>query len=602
MKLEEEKSERLKIFIIFVFICYSLIVARLVYLQVIRAEYYKNMSDNNRVKMKRIEGPRGKIFDRNGKPIATNSIGYRLVYLKGRTYDKNILEQISAVTGETVTYIERQIKKGEINRYTGENPIIDDLNEIVAHDILERIDEYPFLDVLSYPKRKYIYNELMSNVLGYVKEITKEELEKMKDKGYESKDIIGKRGLEKYYDQMLKGQNGYQYIEVDVRGRLVKTINEKEAVSGKDLYLTIDLDLQQYMTEKMKNMKGAFVALDAKTGGIVAIVSAPEFDLNKMSSRMSAKDWNEILNNKDKPMQNRVSSGLYSPGSTFKIVTTLAFLEYGINPSESVSDPGYFYLGKWRWNDWKLDGHGTVNMEKAMQDSCDTYFYTMGDRVGVDRISAAARKFGLGKATGLDIYEEKKGIVPDNEWKMKRWKQPWYRGDTINYSIGQGYLLTSPIQVAQMFAAVANDGKAYKPHVAGRIVDVTGHEEEIKPEIGIDLQAQQKHIDVIKRGLRKVVTQGTATNLKFKDIEIAGKTGSAENAHYHLTHGWFAGYAPASEPEIVACAFLEGAGHGGSVAAPLVGEFFKKYFEMKRDKTRDIMRKAKLGRGMLEVH
>lgn len=585
LRLGKEKKERIYFFIAFVVIFYSIIVARLFYLQIMNNEYYKQLSENNSRKVKLIKAPRGKIYDCKGRLIATNVAGYRVVYLKNESKaTPDVIAKIAEATGTTKAYIEKAMKIGEVYQYTKEKVLIDDYEEAKAHRLMEKLSDYPYLDVISYPKRKYLMGNIASHIIGYVRPISDKEYEKLKDKGYSKNDVIGKKGIEKQYNEELKGVDGYEYIEVDAHGRLVKNIDTKPAIPGQDLHLSIDIELQTYMTEALKEFKGTAIIMDIKTGELKTMVSSPEYDIVKFSSKLSSKDWTDMLNDPMKPMINKATVAEYPPGSIYKVIGVLNLLEIGVKPTESIYDPGHFYLGRARWSDWEPRGHGTVNMEKAIVVSCDTYFYTMMNRFGYKKLVQTSDKFGLGKKTGIDIPEEKTGNLPTEEWKRKRFKQGWYGGDTINLSIGQGYLLTTPIQMLNVYAAIANNGTAYKPRVVDKLVGVKNIVRELPSEESIHLNTKPEHLTFIRNALRKTVTNGTAGRLNnLAGVEIGAKTGSAENAHYKLTHAWIAGIAPYNNPEIAFIVFVEGAGHGGTIAGPLARQLLEKYYEIEKE-------------------
>lgn len=584
---KEKKSERITLFIGIIIFFYAMILFRLFYMQVFEEERYKELSDRNSRKIKLISAQRGKIYDRNGKLLATNVAGYRVVYLLGRNAKDHMdkVKKISELTGESEDKIVKAIETGEVFRYTGENVIIDDYPEEKAHKLIEKLSDYSsFLDVSFYTKRKYINGNIASHILGYVKSISPAEYEKLKDQGYTKRDVIGKKGIEKEYNEDLRGVDGYEVIEVNSLNKLNKVIETVPAQPGKDLYLSIDIDLQNHMTEAMKQYKGAAILMNIKTGEILTMVSAPDYDIVKFSSKLSPKEWDEIQNNPAKPMLNRATVGEYPPGSIFKPISALAVLESGISPFATVYDPGYFTLGRIRWADWDPHGHGIVNLEKSLMISCNVYYYTMGNRMGYKKIAEVADRFGLGELTGIDIPEERKGVVPTEEWKRKRFKQGWYGGDTINMVIGQGYVLATPMQMVRAYAMLANNGVGYKPRLVEKLTDKNNIVESITPEQNIKIEINDKYQHIIKAALRKTVTNGTAgrVNNILGDIAVAAKTGSAQNSHSKLTHAWMAGFAPYENPEIAFVVLVEGAGHGGTIAGPVARQMLEKYFQIKR--------------------
>ncbi|BDU49893.1 penicillin-binding protein 2 [Haliovirga abyssi] len=574
MKLNRENDTRVYIFIGFVILFFTILLIRLFFMQVVEWKYYKKLSKNNRTKIREIEAPRGKIYDRNGKLLVTNVAGYKLVYLNKRKYTPEILKKIGEILNRSQKQIIKLIKNGYIYGYTGENVLVEDLNRNIALKLMENIDNFPYLDVITYPKRKYLYNDLASHVLGYIRSINTKEFDKLRKLGYNQGDKIGKKGIEKKYENLLKGKNGLEYIEVNALNKLVNRLDTNVATPGKDLKLSIDIELEKDMSNYLKGKKAAFIAMEAKTGRIITFVSSPGYDLNKFTGKMTQKEWNSILKNPNRPLENRGSVGTYPPGSIFKPIVAMAVLNSGISPDKTIFDPGYYKIGKWRWNDWKLSGHGIVNLEDAIVHSCDTYFYTMGDKIGYKKIVDMSKQFGIGRKTGIDIPEERAGNLPDEKWKRRVVNEPWYGGDTINLSIGQGYLTTTPLQMLEAYDILANKGVGYKPHF---VEEIDG--KEVKKVIKYKVNLKKEYFDIINLALRKVVKEGTAANINMKNIEIAGKTGSAENSHYKITHAWFAGFAPYDNPEIVFVSFIEGGGHGGSHAAPAAKEFVKKYFE-----------------------
>lgn len=583
---KDRKSDRIFLFIAAVIIFYSLIILRLFYMQIVDEEKYKEIAESNSRKTKVIKAQRGKIYDRYGRLLATNVAGYKVVYLLGNNAKDHMdkVKKIAELTGESEEKIKKSIETGEVFRYTGENEIINDYPEEKAHKLIEKLSDYPYLNVIYYTKRKYLNGNMASHVLGYVRNISPSEYEKLKDKGYNSTDVIGKKGIEKQYDDALRGKDGYEYIEVNSRNKLVKKLDTKPAVPGKDIYLTIDMELQNYVTETMKGFKGAAILMDIKTGEIIAMVSVPEYDIVKFSSKLSGKEWQEIQNNPAKPMLNRATVGEYPPGSIFKPISALAVLESGISPKETIFDLGYFTMGSIKWACWEPRGHGVVNLEKSLMISCNVYYYNMGKRIGYEKIAETARRFGLGAVTGIDIPEEKDGNIPDKEWKKKKMKQPWYGGDTINMVIGQGYVLATPMQMVRAYAMFANNGIGYKPRLVDKMIGNDSIIEYTKPENNLNISIKDEYKKILGEALRKTVTNGTAgrVNNILGDIEVAAKTGSAQNSQSKLTHAWMAGYAPYKKPEIAFVVLVEGSGHGGTIAGPIARQMLEKYFEIKR--------------------
>ena len=601
IKLGNESTKRdiiYKIFVIFIFLG---LILRMMYLQLYRGDKYAYLAEKNRFKLKKIESPRGKIYDRNGKLVVTNGAGYRLVYLKERDNNPEIVKEISEITDYDEEFIKKRIKNGEIFPYTRENVLVESLDEETAHKLMEKIIDYPYLQVQTYSKRRYLYDTTASHSIGYVKKISEKEYEKLKDEGYSPRDIIGKDGLERTYDKELQGEDGYEYIEVNAFNRVQRRVaEEKVPVPGKNLYMTLDMELQQYMEEQFKEDKrvGAFIAMDPKTGELITMVSYPTYSLNMFSSQILNEDWQKIINDPGRPLTNKTIAGEYPPGSVFKVVSAISFLENGIDPKEKYLDRnGYYEIGKWRWRAWKAGGHGYVDMKKSIVESANPYYYRLADQIGHKPIVETAHIFGLGEKTGIDIPGEKKGILPDVEWKKKVIGSGWYKGDTILLSIGQGYLTVTPLQIAVLYAAIANKGYIYSPHLAKSLVDFSGQKvEEILGKKHEIKNFPKKYYDILNDALIATVAQnnGTTKILRRKDITVAAKSGSAQNAHSKTTHAWVAGYFPAEDPEIVFTVVLEGAGGGGAMGGAMAKKFIDKYMEIKnRESGIDISQEEK---------
>ena len=588
IKLGNESTKRDIIYKIFVIFIFFGLILRMMYLQLYRGDKYAYLAEKNRFKLKKIESPRGKIYDRNGKLVVTNGAGYRFVYLKERDNNPEIVKEISEITDYDEEFIKKRIKNGEIFPYTRENVLVESLDEETAHKLMEKIIDYPYLQVQTYSKRRYLYDTTASHSIGYVKKISEKEYEKLKDEGYSPRDIIGKDGLERTYDKELQGEDGYEYIEVNAFNRVQRRVaEEKVPVPGKNLYMTLDMELQQYMEEQFKEDKrvGAFIAMDPKTGELITMVSYPTYSLNMFSSQILNEDWQKIINDPGRPLTNKTIAGEYPPGSVFKVVSAISFLENGIDPKEKYLDRnGYYEIGKWRWRAWKAGGHGYVDMKKSIVESANPYYYRLADQIGHKPIVETAHIFGLGEKTGIDIPGEKKGILPDVEWKKKVIGSGWYKGDTILLSIGQGYLTVTPLQIAVLYAAIANKGYTYSPHLAKSLVDFSGQKvEEILGKKHEIKNFPKKYYDILNDALIATVAQnnGTTKILRRKDITVAAKSGSAQNAHSKTTHAWVAGYFPAEDPEIVFTVVLEGAGGGGAMGGAMAKKFIDKYMEIK---------------------
>lgn len=451
---------------------------------------------------------------------------------------------------------------------------------------MEKIEVNDPIDIQTYSKRRYIYDDFASHIIGYVKKISSREYDNLRNEGYTPRDAIGKDGIEKEYDLLLKGSAGYEKIEVNAYNRFQKKINKKPAEQGEDIYLTIDYRLQEYMENLLKEEKmvGAFIALNPNNGEILTMVSYPTYSLNTFSSQISQEEWDKIRNDKRKPLSNKATAGEYPPGSIIKPISAFAYLSKGIDPYQKYFDPGYYSIGIWKWKAWKVGGHGYVDMTKSIVESVNPYYYRFADQFGYKPLHEYGKMFGLGEKTGVDIPGEKRGVLPTPEWKRKMFKEPWYKGDTINMSIGQGYVLVTPLQMAQVYAVLANKGFAYIPKLVKENFK-EGKNLNRKLEKSIEIKLPNKYYELMNEALRKTVddSNGTTKILRTEEVSIAAKSGSAQNSASKETHAWVAGFFPLKKPEIVFVALLEGAGGGGRVAGGVAKKFVDKYLELKKE-------------------
>lgn len=586
MELGTDYTAQKRLLLGVIYFIFLILLTRMLFIQGINHEKYKMMSENNRLKENRIDSERGKIYDRNGRLLVTNGTGFRLLYLKGRSYRDEDIEEIARVTGLDKKFIERKIKYGELATFTKEVTITDNLDEEVAHRLKEQIEEDSIIKIDIYSKRRYLYDKFASHLLGYVKKISENEFKELRDKGYNLRDYIGKDGIEKTYDTVLKGKAGKEKVEVNAYNRINKILDKKKPENGKNLYLSISYELQNYMENLLKEggYSGSVITINPKTGNIITMVSYPTYSLEMFSTQISHEEWDKIINNKQRPLHNKSIAGQYPPGSIYKPISALAFLNRGLNPNEKFFDPGYYEIGKQRWRAWKHGGHGSVDLEKSLIESANPYYYRLADQHGHGVIHQFARNFGLGENTGIDIPGERPGINPSPDWKMEKLKKKWFPGDTINMSIGQGYVLVTPMQMVQAYSVLANKGYAYKPMLLKYIGD---DKEKPEREILLKINEPIKNFDLITNGLRKAVEQdnGTTKILRTKGVSIAAKSGSAQNSHSKETHAWVAGYFPIENPEVVFVVLLEGAGGGGKMAGGVAKQFIDKYLELKENGT-----------------
>lgn len=532
-----EKSLAVPIYLLFIMLALAL-----VYTQVVRYAYYSGLSKDNAIRIVPIEGPRGIIFDRNGVGLVSNRVSFNvaLVYQEMRNREKLIRLLVNKL-GIEKKDVEDGIEKAAGRPYAPVT-IVDDIDRDKAFILEEESFDIRGLVIQTRSMRDYLYGNIGAHLLGYLGEISETELERMKEYGYRAKDLVGRDGVEKYYNGYLSGTGGGIQIQVDNRGRQVRTLGLKEPISGKDLRLTIDIDLQSACDKALEDKRGAIIIMDPNTGEVLALSSSPGFDPNVFVRPEDSPERIRLIRNKRTyPLMNRAISGIYQPGSVFKIVVAMAALGAGkIDRQSRFNCPGYLTLGAREFRCWKKDGHNSQNVVDALMNSCNVFFYNTGRAAGIDNIESAAKIFGFGKTTGIDLPGEAKGIVPGRYWKKSVKKDNWYEGDTVNLSIGQGYILATPIQVLKMISVIASNGKVVKPHIVKRIGTF-----DVSPVARSDLNINKNAMKIVREGLYRVVNaeNGTGKRARLEGVAIGGKTGTAENPGGG-THAWFCGFAP----------------------------------------------------------
>ncbi|MFN7501273.1 MAG: penicillin-binding protein 2 [Dolichospermum sp.] len=569
--------------ILFTLLMLSGIGARLVYLQIVQGAKHRQRAESNRVRIIPKQPERGNIFDRNGKLLASTRYP-RSVYLWPMAHRKSSWSVVGPRLAQILEISEAEIEKTLEESAVNPSSLIRiarNLNEAQVTALREYENELPGVEINTEAVRYYPYGKELAHILGYTREITAEQLKKKKAQGYRLGDVMGQMGIEKAYEKLLRGEWGGQQIEVDGSGRPLRVLGTKQAKSGNDLHLTIDLETQIAAEKALGNRNGAIVAINPKNGGILAMVSHPSFDPNIFSKqKLSQKDW-ESLQGSEHPLVNRAIS-VFPPASTFKIVTTTAALESGqFSPDTVLQTYGSLTIGGTRFGEWNHAGFGPLGFVGALQWSSDTFFYQIGKRIGGPTLISWTRKYGFGQKTGFEFTtEEAKGLVPDENWKQKVWKRDWTVGDTINMSIGQGALQTTPLQVAVMFAVPANGGYRVQPHLLKDNEEAKSWRE--------SLNLKPTTVNVLRVGLRKVVSEGTGKVLNTPTLPpVAGKSGTAEAWRRGVkeNHAWFGAYAPADKPEILVVAFAEhSGGGGGSVAAPMILAVMEKHFARKSNR------------------
>lgn len=591
---DRNRITRLHTLLVVCLVLFAVLLGRMVYLQLWRGDYYAKQSDGNRLRQSRILAPRGIIYDSEGKELVNNLPGYAVVLQKQSSYKPETLQRLSNLLQMPVEEINAKIKASE-NFY---EPIMlkNNLDQQMVTKIEEQRRYMPEVMLSVQPIRNYPYHELAVHALGYVGEVSSYEIEQGLFKNISQGSLVGKGGLEKSYDKYLRGEDGAFMEEVDVAGNVVKHYDSVQPVPGKNLKLTIDYELQKELeTFTDKHLAflrssgiapgaraAAVVAIDPRNGAVRAMVSRPVYDPNRFVHGISSKNWNSINNDPNYPMNNKVISGEYPPGSTFKIVTGSAAFELkkvGLN--EPIFDGGFHPMVPTMGN---AGGEvlGWLTFIKALAMSDNVYFYELGYRVGIDNIEKYAHIFGFGERTGIDLEGESKGLVASKKVKREIWDEDWRLGDTFNAAIGQGFNLTTPIQLSVMLSIVANGGTKYQPYLVDSIINSDGSLfEKPKRAEGKHIDVSQQTIDYIRMGMSATTQEGgTASYFAGLPKPIAGKTGTAENSHGR-DHGLFVAYGPVDDPELVVVCIVEQGGFGSVAAGPIVYKAFEEFFQEK---------------------
>lgn len=591
---DRNRITRLHTLLVVCLVLFAVLLGRMVYLQLWRGDYYAKQSDGNRLRQSRILAPRGIIYDSEGKELVNNFPGYAVVLQKQSSYKPETLQRLSNLLQMPVEEINAKIKASE-NFY---EPIMlkNNLDQQMVTKIEEQRRYMPEVMLSVQPIRNYPYHELAVHALGYVGEVSSYEIEQGLFKNISQGSLVGKGGLEKSYDKYLRGEDGAFMEEVDVAGNVVKHYDSVQPIPGKNLKLTIDYELQKELeafTDKHLAFlrssgiapgarAAAVVAIDPRNGAVRAMVSRPGYDPNWFVHGISSKNWNSINNDPNYPMNNKVISGEYPPGSTFKIVTGSAAFELkkvGLN--EPIFDGGFHPMVPTMGN---AGGEvlGWLTFIKALAMSDNVYFYELGYRVGIDNIEKYAHIFGFGERTGIDLEGESKGLVASKKVKREIWDEDWRLGDTFNAAIGQGFNLTTPIQLSVMLSIVANGGTKYQPYLVDSIINSDGSLfEKPKRAEGKHIDVSQQTIDYIRMGMSATTQEGgTASYFAGLPKPIAGKTGTAENSHGR-DHGLFVAYGPVDDPELVVVCIVEQGGFGSVAAGPIVYKAFEEFFQEK---------------------
>ncbi len=590
-----------------VLFAFGLLFLRLVYLQIIKGDEYRQKSEKNAVRLKSIKSSRGLIFDRHKTLLVDNRPAFNLkIVLEDAGDVKKTVAKVSRLIQEDPQTLMETISRA--GRGAFYKPIT--LKQGISRDQLAIVEAHKFdlpgIHIDIEPTRHYIFKKTAAHLLGYLGQVNLNELKSGKYPNIRSGDAIGRYGIEKSFQPFLQGKRGGRQVEVDANGRTIKVLKRVEPVAGLDLNLTLDLDLQILAEKLLEDKEGAVVALDPDNGDVLVMASHPSFDQNDFIGGISSKKWKALISHPGKPMTNKTIQAEYPPASTYKIITSLAALEENhIDTSFTTFCPGFFKYGNRIYRCWNRNGHGEVNVIDALAQSCDVFFYQVGDKAGVDILAQYAKGSGLGKKTGIMLQNEKTGLIPTSEWKNRRFKEAWQGGETLSVAIGQGYNLVTPLQMAVLTAAVGNGGKLYRPRIVRTIENADAKiVKTIEPEIMGGLPASKETLDIVKKGLFKVVQgdRGTARRIRIKGLDIAGKTGTAqvfsvkkgeninvEDLDYSLKdHAWFVCFAPAQKPVIAISVIIEHGEHGSSAAAPVAMALIEKYIKQPSIKERPV--------------
>jgi penicillin-binding protein 2 len=605
---------RLTAMVVFVFIAFGLLVARFVWLQVIKHGQYMAQAEDNRIALVPIVPNRGLIVDRNGVVLARNFSAYTLEITPSKLEAnlESVIDELAKLVAIEPKDRKRFKRLLEESKNFSSVPIRTRLSDDEVARFTAQRFRFPGVEVQARLFRQYPLGEVASHVIGYIGRINQNEAKALEDDedeavaaNYNGTDHIGKEGLEKSYERQLHGITGYEQVERSAGGRAIRTLSRKAPTAGSNLILSIDIELQKVIEEAFGDQRGALVAIEPETGDVLAYVSRPGFDPNLFVDGIDSQSWNELNTSIDRPLMNRPLSGTYPPGSTFKPFMALAALELGKRrPEQGISDPGFFTLGGHRFNDDKKGGHGYIDMYRSIVMSCDTYYYLLGNEMGIDAISGFMAQFGFGAPTGIDLEHEKTGVLPSQQWKRERFKrnraaQKWVGGDTVSISIGQGFNNYTMLQLSHAVATLANNGVLMKPHLVKMLEDGGTRARTLTvPKESGRIPLKQENIDVIKRAMVGVTSDQSGTGyLAFRNAAytVGGKTGTAQvvglkGAKYNA-HGTperlrdnalFTAFAPADKPRIAIAIVVENAGFGSTGAAPIVRKALDYYLLGKR--------------------
>lgn len=588
---------RLAVLSVLVAAVLAVVTVRLYYLQIIRHKEFAELADRNRIRIHRMPALRGLVFDVHHRPLVDTRPSFEAVMVPEDT--RNLRQTVGRLEG----YLGQDNIAGKLSEAEDDGrppfePVTVeehlDWQQVVALETHQL--QLPGVSLEVMPQRHYIYGPVAAHLLGYVGEVTLNDLTHLP--GYRMGDEIGKFGLERVLEGTLRGQAGGQEIEVDSVGRRLRLLREIPETPGDSVVLSIDLDVQEAAEQAMGNQSGALVAIDPNTGFIIAMVSHPSFDPNVFANGITPVEWRALTTDPNHPLENRAIQGIYPPGSTFKLVDTIAAMEERtLTPETTYFCPGGMWYGNREYHCWRKQGHGTLSVHRAIVQSCDVFFYNVGIHLGIDRLAQWAHALGLGEKTGIDLDNERAGVIPSSLWKERRFHQRWYPAETLSVAIGQGYVAVTPLQMAELVADIANGGIRYKPQFVKEVEALDGSVvKRFPPLIERRIPIDPEVLDVVRAAMCDVVNGpgGTGGRARLDNIEVCGKTGTAQvvkeagNARIpedkeplkYRDHGWFVAYAPADHPRIAIACVIEHGGHGGSSAGPVVHDVLQKFFEL----------------------
>lgn len=593
-------ERKLAVVVLLIALLFLTLAGNFWYLQITSHRRYQKLADNNRIRLVEMPATRGIVMDVTGVILSDSTPSYNLVVIPEDMEEDGEAEVMALAD---LLGLDRTGMRERLREYAAEAPyraVPLALNlgpEQVALFEVEK-ERFPGAVLRIVPRRYYPYGQSAAHILGYVGEISQGQLDSGSFPEARRGDVVGKYGLENMYDGYLRGRDGGRQVEVDVRGRELAVLGITEPVPGANLYLTLDLRLQKFLEGEMKDQRGAGVLLNVKTGAVLAMASEPAFDPNRFSIGISRSQWAQIVKDPGHPLQSRVISGVYPPGSTFKVVTAIASLMEGsVAADDVIKCRGSYRFGRRTYRDWKISGHGEVDLYKSLVESCDVYYYQAGEKLGIERLAAWGRIMGLGARTGIDLPGEKDGLIPDPIWKQRVRGEKWYEGETLSTAIGQGSVLVTPLQLANLYATIARAGEVLEPYLVSRVQRVDGRElylrrPVVKRRLPVDKEVWRR----VQEALEGVVMDphGTGRGARIRGFPLAGKTGTAQVVRlqesagreedeipYELRdHGWFAAYGPADDPAVAAAVVVEHGGHGSSSAAPVVRRLLEEYAEL----------------------